>query len=68
MFQVVFPAQVFSAIQTPTDFAFSYRPQGLPWWLIGKESVCKAGDAGLIPESEISPGEGNDDPLQYFCL
>ena len=23
---------------------------------------------GLIPVSEISPGEGNSNPLQYFCL
>jgi len=47
---------------------------GLPQWLIGKESACNAGDAGdsgdtsLIPESGISPGEGNGTPLQYSCL
>ena len=23
---------------------------------------------GLIPGSERSPGEGNEDPLQYSCL
>jgi len=68
VFQVVFPAQVFSAIQTPTDFAFSYRPQGLPWWLIGKESVCKAGDADFILGSGRSLREGNGNPLQYSCL
>ena len=22
---------------------------GLPWWLSGKDSICKAGDMGLIP-------------------
>ena len=36
-----------------------------------KESVCNAGDSGdpvLIPELERSPGEGNDNPLQYSCL
>ena len=27
-----------------------------------------AGDAGLIPGLGISPGEGNDNPLQYSCL
>ena len=27
-----------------------------------------AGDVGLIPESGISPGEGNGNPLQYSCL
>ena len=27
-----------------------------------------AGDAGSIPGSERSPGVGNGNPLQYFCL
>ena len=27
-----------------------------------------AGDAGLIPRSGRSPGEGHGDPLQYSCL
>ena len=26
------------------------------------------GDVGSIPESGISPGEGNGNPLQYSCL
>ena len=34
----------------------------------GKESVCNAGDSGLIPGSRRSPGEGNGNPLQYSCL
>ena len=34
----------------------------------GKESACKAGDAGLIPGLGRSPGEGNGNPLQYSCL
>ena len=33
-----------------------------------KESICNAGDPGLIPGSGRSPGEGNDNPLQYSCL
>ena len=41
---------------------------GLPTWLSGKESPAKAGDAGSIPESGRSPGEGNGTPLQYSCL
>ena len=40
----------------------------LPWWHSGKESACNAGDTGSIPGSEISPGEGNGNPLQYSCL
>ena len=34
----------------------------------GKESVCNAGDMGLIPGSGRSPGEGNGNPLQYSRL
>ena len=34
----------------------------------GKASAYNAGDPGLIPGSERSPGEGNDHPLQYSCL
>ena len=33
-----------------------------------KESAHKEGDPGSIPGSEISPGEGNGNPLQYSCL
>ena len=34
----------------------------------GKESACNAGDLGLIPGLGRSPGEGDNYPLQYFCL
>ena len=34
----------------------------------GKASACNAGDPGLIPGLERSPGEGNGNPLQYSCL
>ena len=34
----------------------------------GKESACSVGDPGSIPGSGRSPGEGNDNPLQYSCL
>ena len=40
-------------------------------WRSSKESACNAGDtgdAGLIPGSERSPGEGNGNPLQYSSL
>ena len=33
-----------------------------------KESACRVGDSGLIPESRRSPGEGKHKPLQYSCL
>ena len=35
---------------------------------VSKESACNLGDLGLIPRSGRSPGEGNDNPLQYSCL
>ena len=40
----------------------------LPWWLIGKESACQAGDTDFIPGLGRSLGEGNGNPLQYSCL
>ena len=43
--------------------AASLASHGLPWWLRGN-----AGDLGSIPGSGRSPGEGNANPLQYFCL
>ena len=33
-----------------------------------KNPGCNAGDLGLIPGLERSLGEGNGNPLQYFCL
>ena len=32
-----------------------------------KASACNVGDLGSIPGSGRSPGEGNGNPLQYFC-
>ena len=36
--------------------------------LDGKASVYNAGDLGSVPGSGRSPGEGNGNPLQYYCL
>ena len=33
-----------------------------------KASACNAGDLGSISGLGRSPGEGNDNPLQYSCL
>ena len=41
---------------------------GFPAGSDSKESVCNAGDLGLIPELGRSPGEGNGNPLQYPYL
>ena len=35
---------------------------------VGKESACNTGDLGSISGLGRSPDEGNDYPLQYFCL
>ena len=34
----------------------------------GKEFACNAGDLGLISELGRSPGGGQGNPLQYYCL
>ena len=41
---------------------------GFPGGSEGKASACNEGDLGSIPGSGRSPGEGNGNPLQYFCL
>ena len=41
---------------------------GLPRRLSGKESSCSAGDRGSISGSGRSPGEENDNLLQYSYL
>ena len=44
---------------------------GLPWWLMGKEFTCKAGDTGDIgsmPGLGRYPEEKNGDPLQCSFL
>ena len=41
---------------------------GFPGGSVVKESACNARDAGLIPGSGRSPGEGNSNPLQHSSL
>ena len=54
-------------------FPCCYLPGAKLWWDFpggsdGKASAYNVGDPGSIPESGRSPGEGNDNPLQYSCL
>ena len=42
--------------------------KGFPGGSDGKESACKAGDSGSFPGLGTSPGEGNNNPLQYSHL
>ena len=41
---------------------------GFPDGSDGKESTCSVGDPDSFPGSGRSPGERNDNPLQYSCL
>ena len=41
---------------------------GFPGNSVIKNLPANAGDAGSIPGSGSSPGEGNDNPLPYSCL
>ena len=50
------------------EIFFCYLSTDFPSNSDGKPSVCNAGDPGLIPGWEKSPGEGNGNPLQYPCL
>ena len=42
--------------------------QGFPGSSMVKNLPANAGDTGSIPGSGRSPGGGNDNPLQYYCL
>ena len=53
-------------METVTDFIF--WGSKIPGGSDGKVSVYNTGDPGLIPGLGISPGEGNGNPLQYYCL
>ena len=55
-------------LSPPSSIIVYYIIFGLPRWLSSEESVSNVGDAGLIPGSERSSGEGNGNPLQYSCL
>ena len=39
-----------------------------PGGTVVKNPPVNAGDASSIPGSGKSPGEGNGNPLQYYCL
>ena len=41
---------------------------GFPGSSVVKNLPTNAGDAGLIPGSGRSTGDGNDNPFQYWCL
>ena len=49
-------------------FFFLDHLVGLPGGAVLKNPLATAGDVGLIPGLERSPGEGNGNPLQHSCL
>ena len=49
--------------QFPTPFG-----EGFPGGSDSKVSVYNVGDLGSIPGLGRSAGEGNGNPLQYYCL
>ena len=76
-------AQIPCCLHSPRSYPPSHYPQELLWngeFLLvreqrdfpggsdGKASVYKVGDLGSSPGLGKSPGEGNGNPLQYYCL
>ena len=53
--------------RTPLIRSF-FHGKGFPGGLDDKASAHNAGYLGSIPGLERSPGEGDGNPLQYFCL
>ena len=51
-----------------TSKVFIMKKNGFPDGSDGKASARNAGDSGLTPGSGRSPGEGNDNALQYSFL
>ena len=58
----------FSILETLLFCFVNLYSEGFPNGSNGAESACHAGDLGLIPGLERSPGEGNGNSLQYSCL
>ena len=59
-------------LQWNADHIFDQDPpasqRDFPGGSDGKASVYNVGDPGSIPGLGRSPGEGNGNPLQYYCL
>ena len=56
--------------KAPKEYPVECHPcnLGFPGGSDDKASACNVGDPGLIPGSGRSPGEINDNPIQYSCL
>ena len=56
------------ALSHPSRLLQNKPHWGFPGGSDGEESACNAGDPGSIPGLGRSPGEGNGNPFQCFCL
>ena len=62
-----------TSLQTEVNFSHHWIPKlvhssHFPGGSDGKGSVYNVGNLGSIPELGRSAGEGNGNPLQYYCL
>ena len=62
------PGPTKSHMLKPNHQCPGIRGWGFPGGSEVKASAWNAGDQGSIPGSGRSPGEGNGNELQYFCL
>ena len=53
---------------TRAYFLLLGRHKGFPGGAVVNNPLTNAGDTSLIPGSGRSLGEGNGNPLQYYCL
>ena len=60
--------QIFSNSFSKTELLQLLASKDFPGGSDGKASVYNEGDLGSIPGSGRFPGEGNGNPLQYYCL
>ena len=62
------PASSLSAGNLWCFLAYRSNTLGFPGGSVAKNLPANTGDAALIPGLGRFPGEGNGNPLQYFCL
>ena len=66
--EFIFQCHIFLPFHTVHMTCSLFKYLVFPVGSDGKESACSAGEPISIPGLGRSPGEGNDNPLQYSCL
>ena len=56
------------SLNLSTLIGLTFRREDFPGGSDGKAPVYNAADPGSIPGLGRFPGEGNGNPLQYYCL